>query len=171
MSLLNVSSILTFCINEASLTQFYITDTNTLKYKFKVKISVKNPHKHIKIYYDTITAIALYKDNEFARASLALPFEQGHKNTTFLEAKEFEGESLINLEPKQLAEYYNETLAGVYNDLAVDLVLQVRYKYRRIRSTRLRPRTVKFHLLRVPLIGECESTTPCNMCESGDLIY
>ncbi|TKY44824.1 YLS9 protein [Spatholobus suberectus] len=89
-----------FYVTEASLVQFNLTSDNTLYYNFSVNITVTNPHKNVIVYYRQITAIAWYKDNDFARVSLA-PFDQGHRNTTFLQAV-FEGQSVIRLKPKQL---------------------------------------------------------------------
>ncbi|OIW03621.1 hypothetical protein TanjilG_06130 [Lupinus angustifolius] len=65
----------------------------------------------------------------------------------------FQGSSVFNLKPHQLAEYYMETSAGVYNDLAVDLEMTVRYKYGRLKSIRFDPPIVKCRRLSVPLIS------------------
>ncbi|TKY44825.1 YLS9 protein [Spatholobus suberectus] len=90
----------------------------------KGQVPLRNPNKHIIVYYREITAIAWYKDNEFDRVGLR-PFDQGHKNTTFLQAV-FEGQSVIKLKPKQLGEYKEETSVGIYNDLAVDFDITIR---------------------------------------------
>ncbi|KAK7291362.1 hypothetical protein RIF29_06437 [Crotalaria pallida] len=134
---------------EASLIQFNLTTNNTLYFNFNVNITARNPNKNTNVYYRGITAIAWYKDNDFAYVSLT-PFDQGHKNTSLLTAA-FKGSSVIKLKPQQLAEYYAETSLGIYNDLAVDLDMRIRYKYGSIKSIRFNPPIVQCRRLRVPL--------------------
>ncbi|CAL0332580.1 unnamed protein product [Lupinus luteus] len=93
-----------FHVTEASLTQFNLTNNNTLYFNFQVNITTRNPNKNTIVYYRKITAIAWYKDNVFAYVSLT-PFDQGKKNTSFLQTVVFEGSSVIKLKPRQLAEY------------------------------------------------------------------
>ncbi|XP_020231461.1 NDR1/HIN1-like protein 10 [Cajanus cajan] len=148
-----------FHVTDASLTQFNLTtNNNTLYYNFKVNVTVRNPNNNIIVYYRRITAIAWYKDNDFSWLSLT-PFDQGHKNTTFLQAV-FEGKSVIKLKPRQLGEYKEETSVGVYNDLAVDFDLRIRAKYGRFKSSRFNPPIVQCRRLRVPLISNGETTPP-----------
>lgn len=53
--------------NSHSLTQFdYSNDTNTLRYNMVLNIPAQNPNKKLKIYYDIVLAIALYKGVRFA---------------------------------------------------------------------------------------------------------
>lgn len=53
--------------NSQSLTQFdYSNDTNTLRYNMALNITAQNLNKKLKIYYDIIQAIALYKGVRFA---------------------------------------------------------------------------------------------------------
>ncbi|KAJ1438688.1 hypothetical protein SESBI_02955 [Sesbania bispinosa] len=116
-----------------------------------------------------ITAIAWYKDNDFAYVSLT-PFDQGHKNTTFLGPVVFEGQSVIKLKAQQLAEYKEETLVGIHKDLAVDLDLRIRAKFGRFKSNRFNPPVVQCRRLRVPLISNGKSAPPFNVtrCSSGN---
>ncbi|OIW03620.1 hypothetical protein TanjilG_06129 [Lupinus angustifolius] len=141
-----------FHVTEFSLTQFNLTNNNNLYFNFKVNITARNRNKNTIVYYRRITAIAWYKDNDFAYVSLT-PFEQGKKNTSFLQTAVFQGSSVFNLKPRQLAEYYIETRAGVYNDFSVDLDMTVRYKYGRLKSSRFNPPTVQCRCLSVPLIS------------------
>ncbi|TKY44817.1 YLS9 protein [Spatholobus suberectus] len=156
-----------FHVTEASLTQFNLTSNNTLYYNFKVNITVRNPNNNIVVYYRRIRAIAWYKDNEFGWVSLT-PFDQGHKNTTFLQAV-FEGQSVIMLKPKQLGEYKEETSVGIYKDLAVDFDLRIRAKYGSFRSNRFNPPVDQCRRLRVPLISNGKSAPPYSVtkCSSG----
>ncbi|KAJ1377667.1 NDR1/HIN1-like protein 10 [Sesbania bispinosa] len=157
-----------FYITDASLTQFNLTSNNTLYYNFKVNITARNPNNNIIVYYRRITAIAWYKDNDFAYVSLT-PFDQGHKNTTFLGPVVFEGQSVIKLKAQQLAEYNEETLVGIHNDLAVDLDVRIRAKFGRYKSSRFNPPVVQCRRLKVPLISNGKSAPPFSVtrCSSG----
>ncbi|KAK7314665.1 hypothetical protein VNO77_33192 [Canavalia gladiata] len=156
-----------FHVTDASLTQFNLTNNNTLYYNLKVNITVRNPNNNIIVYYRGITAIAWYKDNDFGWVSLT-PFDQGHKNTTFLQAV-FKGQSVIKLKTKQLGEYKEETSVGIYNDLAVDLDLRIRSKYGRFKSSRFNPPIVQCRRLRVPLISNSKTAPPFSVtkCSTG----
>ncbi|XP_057418078.1 NDR1/HIN1-like protein 10 [Lotus japonicus] len=156
-----------FHVTEASLMQFNLTSNNTLYFKFRVKISARNPNHNVKIYYRRIRAVAWYKDNDFSGVVLT-PFDQGHKNTSFLEPAVFEGHSAMELKPRQLAEYNEETRLGIYHDLAVDLDLRIRAKYGSIKGLRFNPPIIRCRRLRVPLISNDDSTTDFNVtgCQS-----
>ncbi|CAL0332581.1 unnamed protein product [Lupinus luteus] len=158
-----------FHVTETSLTQFNLTNNNTMYFNFKVNITARNPNKNTIVYYRRITAIAWYKDNDFAYVSLT-PFDQGKKNTSLLQTAVFQGSSVIKLKPRQLAEYYAETRAGVYNDLAVDLDMRVRYKYGRMKSTRFNPPIVQCRL-RVPLISNGTSISSFNDTECSNSYF
>ncbi|KAG5037306.1 hypothetical protein AAZX31_07G098700 [Glycine max] len=148
-----------FHVTDASLTQFNLTSNNTLYYNLKVNVTVRNPNKHTIVYYRRITAIAWYKDNDFGMVSLT-PFDQGHKNTTFLQAV-FEGHSVIKLKPKQLSEYKEETSVGIYNDFTVDFDLRIRAKFGRLfKSNRFHPPVVQCRRLKVPLIFNGKTAPP-----------
>jgi len=148
-----------FHVTGASLTQFnLITSNNTLYYNFKVNVTVRNPNNNIVVYYRKITAIAWYKDNAFGWVSLT-PFDQGHKNTTFLQAV-FVGQSVLKLRPQQLGEYKEETNAGIHKDLAVDFDLNIRAKYARFKSSRFNPPIVQCRRLKVPFISNGKSSEP-----------
>ncbi|XP_027357348.1 NDR1/HIN1-like protein 10 [Abrus precatorius] len=157
----------TFGVTEASLTQFNLTSNNTLYYNFKVNITVINPNNNVIVYYRGIKAIAWYKDNDFAWVNLT-PFDQGHKNTSFLQAV-FNGQSVIKLKDKQLGQYKEETNVGIYSDLAVDLDLRIRAKLGRFKSSRFNPPIVQCRRLRVPLISNGKSTPTFNVtqCSTG----
>ncbi|KAK7380090.1 hypothetical protein VNO78_32490 [Psophocarpus tetragonolobus] len=159
-----------FHVTDASLTQFNLTTDNTLYYNLRVNITVRNPNNNILVYYRKITAIAWYKDNAFGAVELA-PFDQGHKNTTFLQAV-FEGQNVIRLKGKQVAEYKEETSVGIYNDLALDLDLTIKAKYGRFKRTgSFNPAIVQCRRLGVPLISKYNCKTPppfsASRCKTG----
>ncbi|XP_058742525.1 NDR1/HIN1-like protein 2 [Vicia villosa] len=164
-----VPSNVKFHITQASLTKFNLTSNNKLDYKLEANITSRNPNKNVEIYYMTITAIARYKDNEFARMNLS-SFDQGHKNTSFLHVV-FQGKGLIKLKPKQLFEYNEETRVGIYNDLAVDLDLLIRYKFRTHTTWPYNPPMVKCRRLSLSLISNDNSTSPSSFhvtrCKTG----
>lgn len=140
-----------FHVTNATLTQFNLTTSNnTLHYNLKVNITVRNPNNNIIVYYRRITAIAWYKDRAFGFVSLT-PFNQGHKNTTFLGPIVFEGKSVFKLKQKQLDEYKEETRVGVYTDMAVDLDVNIRAKYARFKSGSFNTPMVQCRRLRIPL--------------------
>ncbi|XP_057446882.1 NDR1/HIN1-like protein 10 [Lotus japonicus] len=158
-----------FHITDASLTRFNLTSDHNLYYNFRVNITVRNPNDNIIVYYRRITAIAWYKDNDFAFFSIT-PFDQGHKNTTFLGPVVFEGQSVMKLGSKQLAEYAEESRMGIYTDLAVDLDLRIRAKYGRFKSSRFNPPVVQCRRLRVPLIisnGKSPPSFNVTKCRTG----
>ncbi|KAL9324416.1 hypothetical protein ACSQ67_009273 [Phaseolus vulgaris] len=156
-----------FHVTDASLTQFNLTSNSTLHYNFKVNVTVRNPNNNIVVYYRRITAIAWYKDNGFGWVSLT-PFDQGHKNTTFLQAV-FVGKRVIKLKSKQLGEYKEEANVGIHKDLAVDFDLGVRAKFARFKSNTFSPPIVQCRRLRVPLISNGKSAPPFSVtrCSSG----
>jgi hypothetical protein len=144
-----------FDITNVSLKQFNLTSNNTLYYNFKVNITARNPSNIGKIHYRRIRAVAWYKDNDFARVNLTT-FDQEKKNTTFLGPIVFEGNYMINLKQKQLDEYKEETHMGIYNDLAVDLELKI--KFGGFKSSQIM--LVQCRRLKVPLISNSELSTP-----------
>ncbi|KAI4352094.1 hypothetical protein L6164_006380 [Bauhinia variegata] len=156
-----------FHVTDTSLTQFNLTSNNTLFYNLKVNITVRNPNKDIVVYYRRITLIAWYKKRAFGWLSLA-PFDQGRKNTTFLQAQ-FQGHQAIKLKPRHIAEYNEETRQGIYNNLVVDLDLAVKAKYGRIKVGRFEPPVVQCRL-RVPLVTSVKSAAALfnvTRCKTG----
>ncbi|MCI19257.1 protein YLS9-like, partial [Trifolium medium] len=142
-----------FHVTDATLSEFNLTNNNnTLYYNFKLNVTARNPNNNIIVYYRRITAIAWYKDNEIGYVSLT-PFDQGHKNTTFLGPIEFKGNTRFKLGRKQLDEYFEETRLGVYNDLAVDFDVRIRAKFGGFKSGRFNPPVVQCRRLRVPLVS------------------
>ncbi|CAJ2638115.1 unnamed protein product [Trifolium pratense] len=146
-----------FHITNFSLEQFNLTTNNTLYYNFRVNITARNPNNNGKIHYRRITAVAWYKDNDFAWVSLT-PFDQSKKSTNLLGPIVFEGNYVINLKEKQLNEYKEETRVGIYKDLAVDLELKIKAKFGGFKSGHIS--LAQCRRLKVPLISNSESSSP-----------
>ncbi|CAL5186687.1 unnamed protein product [Lathyrus oleraceus] len=140
-----------FHVTDATLTEFNLTNNNnTLYYNFKLNVTVRNPNNNIIVYYRRITAFAWYKDNNFGFVSLT-PFDQGHKNTTFLGPIVFNGNTKIKLGRKQLDEYSEEMRLGIYKDLAVDFDIKIRAKFGSFyKSGRFNTPVVQCRRLKVP---------------------
>jgi len=162
-----------FHVTDAALTEFNLTNNN-LYYNFKVNVTARNPNNNIIVYYRRIRAIAWYKDNDFSHITLT-PFDQGHKNTTFLGPIEFKGNAIIKLGRQQLNEYSEETRLGIYKDLAVDFDIRIRAKYGSFyKSGRFNPPVLQCRRLRVPLVSSfnSNSSSPFSFstrrCSSGD---
>jgi hypothetical protein len=147
---------LEFHVTEASLSNFNLTSNTTLSYKLEAKITSRNPNKHVEVYFRKVTAIAWYKDHDYASVDLT-PFDQGHKNTTVLNVV-FQGKGFIKLKPKQLFEYNEETRLGIYNDLAIDLEFLIRYKLGRYKSGRFKTPTIQCRRLSLSLISNGNSS-------------
>ncbi|AES76129.1 hypothetical protein MTR_6g071710 [Medicago truncatula] len=140
----------------------------------KIQKQHTKPQNQSIVYYRRITVIARYKDNGFSYVSLT-PFDQGHKNTTFLEPIEFKGNTRINLGRQELDEYFEERRLGIHNDLAVDFDVRIRAKFGSFyKSGRFNPPVVQCRRLSVPLIsssnGNSSSSTfsfSDRRCKSG----
>ncbi|GAU33514.1 hypothetical protein TSUD_386590 [Trifolium subterraneum] len=135
----------------------YNASYDTLHYKLEAKITSRNPNKYIKVYYPKITAIARYKDHEFARVDLTT-FDQGHKNATILDVV-FEGEGRIESD-EQLSEYNKDTRLGIYNNLAIDLDLLIVYKFGIYKTGRFKPPIVQCPPLNLSLISNGSNSSP-----------
>ncbi|KEH26688.1 hypothetical protein MtrunA17_Chr6g0478661 [Medicago truncatula] len=163
-----------FHVTDATLTEFNLTNNN-LYYNFKVNVTARNPNNNIIVYYRRIKAIAWYKDNDFSHITLT-PFDQGHKNTTFLGPIEFKGNAFIKLGRQQLNEYSEETRLRIYKDLAVDFDIRIRAKYGSFyKSGRFNPPVLQCRRLRVPLVSSFNSNSSSSpfffstrRCSSGD---
>jgi len=160
---------LKFHVTEASLTKFNLTGNNTLSYKLQAKIASRNPNKKLIVHYRVITANARYKTTKFASLNLT-SFDQGHKNTTFINLQ-FEGKSVINLNPKQLSEYNEETRLGIYHQLAIDLDFTIKYKFGVHKSGTFNPPIVHCSPLSLSLTSNGNSSSPPSFhvkkCDSG----
>ncbi|XP_023005762.1 NDR1/HIN1-like protein 10 [Cucurbita maxima] len=125
-----------FHVTDAKLTQFNLTD-NQLHFNLALNITVRNPNSRIGVYYDTIEAAAVYKDQRLQTKWLP-PFYQGHKTTAVL-SPEFSGQQLLLLSGQGLAQFSSEKLAGVY-DIDVELNLRIRLKLGAVRIGKFKPK-------------------------------
>jgi hypothetical protein len=112
-----------FSIVEASITQFNLINNNTLYYNFKVIITARNFNNQIKYYKNNLNAIFSYKGNTLAWGTIE-PFVIGRKNIVTLQPIVLEGDTVMNLNPQQLVEYYTETQLGSYQ-INLDLFTKV----------------------------------------------
>jgi hypothetical protein len=147
----NDPSPIEFNITGALITEFKLTSNNTLFYKFKVNITVRNPNKNNnhKEFYKMTTAISSYKNQEFGWGTVH-PFVLGSMNTISLKPVKFEGHSVIKLEPEQVVEYKIESRLGFYN---LSLELETTSPSRRCSD------------LIVPLISKGEIVPPFNVTQ------
>ncbi|PSS23567.1 NDR1/HIN1-Like protein [Actinidia chinensis var. chinensis] len=128
-----------FHVTDAQLTQFDLnTTTNLLRYDLSLNLTIRNPNKHIGIYYDRLEARAFYEGQRFASQPLTR-FYQRKKNTTVL-AIPFKGENMVVLNgDKRLSAYESDKSSGTY-DIDMKLYLRVRFKLRGIKTPRFRPK-------------------------------
>jgi hypothetical protein len=104
-----------FNITEASITQFNITSNNILYYNFNLSITVRNFENRVRTNFERkIDAIPSYKGNQLNSVTM-VPFSLGSEKKIILQPIVFEGNSLIELDHKQLVEYNKETKLGIYN--------------------------------------------------------
>ncbi|KAF7139458.1 hypothetical protein RHSIM_Rhsim07G0206100 [Rhododendron simsii] len=122
-----------FHVTDAALTQFNLTTTtNTLYYNLDLNLTIRNPNRHIGIYYDRIEARAFYGGQRFASSSTLPRFYQGKKNTTELNVV-LKGQHIVVADQGNnddlLSDYNSEKASGVYG-IDVKLYLRVRFKLR-----------------------------------------
>ncbi|MCL7037542.1 hypothetical protein MKW94_026055 [Papaver nudicaule] len=147
---------LNFHVEDATLTQFNVTDNNMLHYNLAVALKLRNPNTKIGVYYDQIEARAFYDGQRFDSVMLT-PFYQGHKNTTILRPV-FSGQRLL---PNVQGEFNKDKSDGKFN-IQVKLYLQMRFKAGVVKTTKFKPR-VKCDF-EVPMGSSAVGFTPekCN---------
>ncbi|KAL6988549.1 hypothetical protein U1Q18_014301 [Sarracenia purpurea var. burkii] len=128
-----------FHVTAAELTQFNLsTTTNTLLYDLSLNLTIRNPNKHIAIYYDRFEARAFYGGQRFAATELP-SFYQGRKTTTDLNL-EFNGQNMVVLKNSELSDYNSDTSSGIYG-IDVKLYLRVRFKLRgALKTNKFKPK-------------------------------
>ncbi|XP_058210125.1 NDR1/HIN1-like protein 3 [Rhododendron vialii] len=128
-----------FHVTDAALTKFSLNTTttgNNLYYNLDLNLTIRNPNKHIGIYYDSVEARAFYGGQRFATKTLPR-FYQGKKNTTVLNVV-LEGQD-IAVNNDLLSDYNSEKGSGVYS-IDVKLYLRVRFKLRDVKTPRFKPK-------------------------------
>ncbi|CAK9322992.1 unnamed protein product [Citrullus colocynthis] len=127
-----------FNVTDATLTQFNFTNNNTqLHYDLGVYFSIRNPNGQVGIYYDTIEATTIYKDQNFD-TRLLTPFYQTPKTTSLLRGR-FEGQQLVVIANDKVSEFNSEKLSGVYS-IDVKFRLSLRLKFGLYKIIRVRPK-------------------------------
>ncbi|KAI3839844.1 hypothetical protein MKW98_010149 [Papaver atlanticum] len=122
-------------VDDASLTQFNVTDNNVLHYNLALALNLRNPNKKIGFHYDQIEARVFYDGQRFDSVMLT-PFYQGHKNTTILHPV-FQGQRLL---PSVQGEYNKDKTDGKFK-LKVKLFLKLGFKVGLVNfPIRLKPR-------------------------------
>ncbi|GAB2272126.1 yls9-like [Dionaea muscipula] len=139
-----------FHATSASLTQFSLASTtDILSYNVAVNFTVRNPNRHIRIYYDQIDARAYYKDQIFGTTGLQ-GFYQGHKNTSDLGPAAFSGQNVLELTSGQVSDFNTERSNGVF-PIQVKLFLRVRFRLGIFKTGHYKPEVECD--LKVPLDG------------------
>ncbi|KAI3965782.1 hypothetical protein MKX01_010739 [Papaver californicum] len=124
-------------VQDASLTQFNVTDNNILYYNRSVDLNLRNPNKKIGVYYDQIEARAFYDSRRFDSVMLT-PFYQGHKNTTVLHPV-FKGQRLL---PSVQGEYNRDKIDEKFK-FKVHIYLKMRFKAGLVKTPKLKSPRVK----------------------------
>ncbi|KAL0555288.1 hypothetical protein IC582_009231 [Cucumis melo] len=127
-----------FNVTDATLTQFNFTNNDTqLQYNLGIYFTIRNPNERVGIYYDTIEATAMYKDQNFD-TRLLTPFYQTPKTTSLLRGR-FEGQRAVVIGNNKVSELKSEKLAGVYS-VDVKFRLSLRLKFGIYKIVRVRPK-------------------------------
>lgn len=127
-----------FYVTDASLTQFDMASTNeTLHYNLVLNMTVRNPNKHIGIYYDQIEVQGLYADQTFGTTNVT-GFYQGHKETDYLNPV-FHGQNLMVLEKDDLSKFDLETEMESFS-IDIKLYLKVRFKLFLFKTPKFHPK-------------------------------
>ncbi|GAB4833265.1 yls9-like [Ancistrocladus abbreviatus] len=152
-----------FHATDASLAQFNLSTTtstgNTLYYNLALNFTIRNPNKHIGIYYDSIYVTAYYDDQRFGYTWLS-PFYQGHKNTTVVGPVTLSGQNAVALSSGQSSDFDSQKSNGVF-DITVKMKLNVRFKLGLVKIGKFKPKIECD--LQVPLSssGKTFQTTKC----------
>ncbi|KAF5725936.1 protein YLS9-like [Tripterygium wilfordii] len=142
----------------------YFANNSTQSYDLAVNITIRNPNKKIKIYYDVIEARATYHNRMLP--SIYLPkFLQGHKSTNVL-SPHYKGNQSMFLTPSEVEFYDKEKASGIYT-LDLDLYMKVRLRLGDIVTGSFKP-LVKCDL-KVPLkspdgrLADGSETSKCDL--------
>lgn len=148
-----------FHVTDTNLTQFNLT-ANQLTFNLALNVTVRNPNSRIGVYYDTIEATAVYKDQRLQTQTLP-PFYQGQKTTAVLRPV-FVGQQLVLLSGRGLTEFNAEKLAGVY-DIEVELDLRIRLKSGVLKIGKFKPKVNCEFKVPVSSGGSSVQSTGCDI--------
>ncbi|CAO2839259.1 unnamed protein product [Amaranthus hypochondriacus] len=144
-----------FYASDASLTTFNFTQNDNLNYNLAVNFTIRNPNRHIGVYYDKIEANAIYETQRFSTVEAPV-FYQGKKNTTDFGPVVFKGNHLVNLGSEDKADYKKQSDDGVY-EIQIKVYLRVRFKLGLYKTGTWKPK-IKCDL-KVPLEGKSSSSS------------
>ncbi|MCL7026074.1 hypothetical protein MKW94_030373 [Papaver nudicaule] len=139
-----------FHVNDASLTEFYLTNDDILHYNLAVNISVRNSNKIERISYDKISSKTYCYGNDLALVSLT-SFWQDTESTTLLHPV-FQGQTSIKLRGSRLRDFNNDQRDGSYS-IYVVLYLRIQIKHAGGGKSEHDYFKVKCGLMRLHLLG------------------
>lgn len=116
---------LEFNVSSAKLTQFNITN-NQLFYNLALNVTIRNPNKRYRVYYDNTQMDVFYKNQRLDIRWLPA-FFQDTKTTVVLIPDNFEGQRRMFLTGDDNVEYTSEKAAGLYS-IDVKFFLWLRMK-------------------------------------------
>ncbi|KAF5750575.1 protein YLS9-like [Tripterygium wilfordii] len=114
-----------FHLSDVRLNEFNYTNNTTQHFDLAVNITIRNPNRRIKIYYDAIEARAVY-DNRIVGSEFMPKFLQGHKSTNVL-SPHYKGNKTMLLTPSEVEFQNKEKANGLYS-FNLDLYLRVRLR-------------------------------------------
>ncbi|MCL7034519.1 hypothetical protein MKW94_000524 [Papaver nudicaule] len=121
-------------VEDASLTQFNVTDNDILHYNLSIALNFRKPNEHVGVSYEYVEARALYNGQVFGSVVLT-PFYQGHKNTTILRPV-FKGQKLL---PSVQGKYFQDKSDGKFN-IKVEFYLKMRFKVGPVKTPKIKTR-------------------------------
>ncbi|KAL6005438.1 yls9-like [Asimina triloba] len=124
-------------VDEATLTQFQLTNSTTLHYNLSLAMTVRNPNKKIGIYYDKVEARAYYDGERFGYAPLPT-FYQGRKNTTNLYPV-FTGQASIPLNSDGVSQLFSTEKGRGSFSIDVKIYARIRFKIGSLKTNRYKP--------------------------------
>ncbi|KAE8651108.1 hypothetical protein Csa_000750 [Cucumis sativus] len=107
---------LVFNVSSARLTQFNLTTTssNQLHYSLALNVTIRNPNKRYRVYYDYNEMAVLYKNQRLATQWLP-SFFQETKSTVVVSPNNFDGQKLMFLTSDEHVEFNAEKANGIYS--------------------------------------------------------
>ncbi|XP_058087909.1 NDR1/HIN1-like protein 10 [Magnolia sinica] len=123
-------------VGSATLTEFNLTNNNTLHHNLALDVAIRNPNKRISFYYDKLEATAYYEGERFSYAPLPT-FYQGHKNTTDLHPV-FSGQVAIPLKSSGVVDFNSEKEEGFFS-INVKIYAKIRFKIGPLKTNHYKP--------------------------------
>lgn len=114
---------LEFNVSRAELTQFNITN-NQLYYKLALNVTIRNPNKRYRVYYDFGEMSVVYKNRRLETHRLPA-FFQDSESTAVLSSNSFEGQRLVVLGGDEIVEFNAEKSLGRY---PIDVMMSFRLR-------------------------------------------